>query len=113
MYGSGSTATVYEVSTTTFSFDNEALGGGSIASFTPAVKFDLDTDSAEAATSVGGSDGRASFTTDSEFRAFTVQFEGNRTSLWRSGRSDDWAFQAFARSNAYQTFLDQNAMQSL
>lgn len=113
MYGSGSTATVYEVSTTTFSFDNGAVGGGAIASFTPAVKFDLDTDSAKAATSVGGSDGRASFTTNSEFRAFTVQLEGNRTTLWRSGRSYDWAFRAFAQSNAYQLFFELNAMQSL
>ena len=115
------------------------IRGGSIAGFTPTVKFDLNNNSYQAASSVGGLDGRTSFSTYSESRDFTVQFEGANS--WRggsltmqtgngtfyggpdttewlvggigSGVSYDWAFRAFAQANSYQMFFDLNAMQSL
>jgi hypothetical protein len=116
-----------------------AISGGSITGFTPTVRFDLDGDSYKAATSVGGADGRTSFTSWSESKDFTVQFEGANS--WRggtlteqvgngtsnggpnnqqalvggigSGVSYDWAFRAFAQSSSYQMFFDLDAMQSL
>ncbi|MCA3004097.1 MAG: hypothetical protein LW650_01345 [Planctomycetaceae bacterium] len=115
------------------------VSGSSLAGFVPTVRFDLDGDSYQAATSVGGSDGRTNFSNWSEFRDFTVQFEGSAG--WRggtltmqagngtsyggtnnqqqivggigSGVSYDWAFRAFAQSESYQMFFDINAMQSL
>lgn len=39
------------------------------------IKFDLDGDSFAAASSVGGSDGKTSFSTYSEYKDFTVQFQ--------------------------------------
>lgn len=115
------------------------VSGGSISGFTPTVRFDLGNDSYQAASSVGGSDGRTSFSTYSQFRDFTAQFEG--ASNWRggtltmqtgngsfyggpnttqslvggigSGVSYDWAFRAFAQSDSYQMFFDLDAMQSL
>ncbi len=115
------------------------VSGGSISGFTPTVRFDLDGDSFQAATSVGGADGRTSFTSWSESGDYTVQFEGANS--WRggtltmqagngtsnggpnnqqqivggigSGVSYDWAFRAFAQSDSYQMFLDLTAMQAL
>lgn len=117
------------------------VSGGSITGFTPTVRFDLDSDSYKAATSVGGADGRTSFTSWSEAKDFTTQFEGANS--WRggtlteqvgngtsnggsnnqqqlvggigSGVSYDWAFRAFAQasSSSYQMFFDLDAMQSL
>jgi hypothetical protein len=115
------------------------VSGGSITNFTPTVRFDLDTDSYQAASSVGGVDGRTSFTSWSESRDFTVQFEGANS--WRggtltmqvgngtsnggpnnqqalvggigSGVSYDWAFRAFAQAASYQMLFDLTAMNSL
>lgn len=115
------------------------VSGGSISGFTPTVRFDLDGDSFQAATSVGGADGRTSFTSWSESGDYTVQFEGANS--WRggtltmqagngtsnggpnnqqqivggigSGVSYDWAFRAFAQSDSYQMFFDLTAMQAL
>ena len=115
------------------------VSGSSVAGFTPTVRFDLDGDSYLAATSVGGVDGRTSFSTYSEFRDFTVQFEGANS--WRggtlsmqtgagtfyggpnntqqivggigSGVSYDWPFRAFAQTDSYQMFFDMNAMQAI
>lgn len=180
VYGSGSTTAEYEVYTTVFTFNNDAvtggavgggptggvtgfgtgafstgafangnsilgvgvrvISGGSITGFTPTIRFDLDNDSYLAdAPAVGSGNGRTSFTSWSEFRDFTVQFEGANS--WRggtltmqagngtsnggpnnqqqivggigSGVSYDWAFRAFAQSNSYQMFFDLNAMSSL
>ena len=133
-------------STGAFANGNTILGiglrvvsGGSITGFTPTVRFDLDHDSFLAATSVGGADGRTSFTSWSESGDFTAQFEGANS--WRggtlteqvgngtsnggtnnqqqivggigSGVSYDWAFRAFAQSGSYQMFFDLNAMDTL
>lgn len=112
---------------------------GSTITFTPTVRFDLDNDSYQAASSVGGVDGRTSSTTYSEFRDFTAQFEGANS--WRgstinqqtgngtfyggpssfatipggigSGVSYDYPFRAFAQSDSYQMFFDLNALQSI
>jgi hypothetical protein len=179
VYGSGSTTNVYEVYSTEFTFNSDAVSGGpvgggptggitgfgtgafstgafasgnqilgvgvrvvsggSISGFTPTVRFDLDGDSFQAATSVGGADGRTSFTSWSESGDYTVQFEGANS--WRggtltmqagngtsnggpnnqqqivggigSGVSYDWAFRAFAQSDSYQMFFDLTAMQAL
>jgi MYXO-CTERM domain-containing protein len=114
--------------------------GGSITGFTPTVRFDLDADSYKPASSVGGADGRTSFTSWSETGDFTAQFEGANS--WRggtlteqvgtgipgggppnnqqqivggigSGVSYDWAFRAFAQSGSYQMFFDLDAMDTL
>ena len=133
-------------STGAFANGNTILGlgvrvvsGGSISTFTPTVRFDRDSDSYQAASSVGGGDGRTSFTSWSETGDFTAQFEGANS--WRggtltmqvgngtsnggpnnqqqlvggigSGVSYDWAFRAFAQTSAYQMFFDLNAMQTL
>lgn len=115
------------------------VSGGSIAGFTPTVRFDRDGDSYKAASSVGGADGRTSFTSWSESGDFTVQFEG--ANGWRgstltmqagngtsnggpnnqqqlvggigSGLSYDFAFRSFAQAASYQMFFDLTAMQSL
>jgi hypothetical protein len=115
------------------------VSGGSITGMTPTVRFDRDSDSYQAASSVGGADGRTSFTSWSESKDFTTQFEGANS--WRggtlteqvgngtsnggpnnqqaivggigSGVSYDWAFRAFAQSASYQMFFDLDAMQSL
>ena len=105
---------------------------------TPTVRFDLDSDSYLAASSVGGSDGRTSSSTYSEFEDFTVQFNSSTwagstlnaqagagtfyggpnnfqtiTSGAGSGVSSDWAFRAFGLSNSYQMLFDVDAMQTL
>jgi hypothetical protein len=132
-------------STGAFANGNTILGigvdtnGGSVGSFTPTVRFDLDADSYQAASSVGGGDGRVSFTSWSEMGDFTAQFEG--ANAWRggtlteqvgngtsnggpnnqqalvggigSGVSYDWAFRAFAQADSYQMFFDLTAMQAL
>jgi hypothetical protein len=136
-------------STGSFTNGNSILGigvrvvsGGSITGFTPTVRFDRDADSYLAATSIGGADGRTSFTSWSETGDFTAQFEGANS--WRggtlteqvgngtsnggpnnqqqlvggigSGVSYDWAFRAFAQEGAnqsYQMFFDLTAMQLL
>jgi hypothetical protein len=133
-------------STGAFANGNKILGigvrvvsGTGITGFTPTVKFDLDADSYQAASSVGGVDGRTSFSTYSETRDFTVQFEGANS--WRggslsmqagnglfyggpdntqiipggigSGVSYDWAFRAFAQASSYQMLFDLTAMNSL
>jgi hypothetical protein len=114
------------------------VSGGTLP-LTPTVRFDLDSDSFKAATSVGGADGRTSFTSWSESKDFTTQFEGANS--WRggtlteqvgngtsnggpdnqqqivggigSGVSYDFAFRAFAQAGSYQMFFDLDAMQSL
>ena len=113
--------------------------GSALSGFVPTVRFDLDNDSYRAATSVGGADGRTTFTQWSEFRDFTVQFEGAQG--WRgstltmqagngtsnggpndqqwivggigSGVSYDFPFRAFAQADSYQMFLDANAMNAI
>jgi hypothetical protein len=115
------------------------ISGGSIAGFTPTVRFDLDSDSYKAATTVPGADGNVSFTSWSENKDFTVQFEG--ANGWRggtlteqvgngtsyggpynaqqivggigSGVSYDWPFRAFAQADSYQMLFDLDAMQKL
>jgi hypothetical protein len=52
------------------------ISGSAVSGFLPTVRFDLDNDGYRAATSVGGADGRTSFTQWSEFRDFAWQFEG-------------------------------------
>lgn len=117
------------------------VSGGSITGFSPTVRFDLDADSYQAATSVGGSDGRTSSGTYSEYKDFTVQFNGSNwagstlnaqagagsfyggpsnfktiASGYGSGTSEDWAFRAFAQTagaGSYQMFFDLTAMQAL
>jgi len=112
--------------------------GGTVGG-TRTVRFDLDADSYKAASSVGGNDGRTSFTSWSEGGDFTVQFEGANN--WRggtltmqvgngtsnggpnnqqalvggigSGVSYDWAFRAFAQTDSYQMFFDLDAMYML
>jgi hypothetical protein len=115
------------------------ISGGAITNFTPTVRFDLDADSYQAASSVGGADGRTGFTSWSETGDFTAQFEGANS--WRggsitmqagsgtsnggpnnqqalpggigSGVSYDFAFRAFAQATTYQMFFDLDAMESL
>jgi hypothetical protein len=115
------------------------ISGGSIAGFTPTVRFDLDSDSYKPATTVPGADGNVNFTSWSENKDFTVQFEG--ANGWRggtlteqvgngtsyggpynaqqivggigSGVSYDWPFRAFAQANSYQMLFDLDAMQKL
>ncbi len=115
------------------------VSGTAIPTNTPTVRFDLDADSYQAASSVGGNDGRTSFTSWSETGDFTAQFEG--ANAWRggtlteqvgngtsnggpnnqqqivggvgSGVSYDWAFRAFATAGAYQMFFDLDAMETL
>lgn len=116
------------------------VSGGSTTGFTPTVRFDLDADSYLAASSVGGADGRTSFTSWSEGGDFTAQFEG--ANAWRggtltmqagngtsnggpnnqqpivggigSGVSYDWAFRAFAQGGtSYQMFFDLSSMPGL
>ncbi|MCX7211710.1 MAG: PEP-CTERM sorting domain-containing protein [Burkholderiales bacterium] len=115
------------------------ISGGSIAGFTPTVRFDLDSDSYKPATTVPGADGNVSFTSWSENKDFTVQFEG--ANGWRggtlteqvgkgtsyggpynaqqivggigSGVSYDWPFRAFAQADSYQMLFDLDAMQKL
>ncbi len=183
VYGSGTTTDVYEVFTTVFAFNNNAVsglpaptGGGptggatgfgtgsfsagafangnqiagigvrrisgaAVSGFVPTVRFDLDNDSYQAATTVGGTNGRTAFSEWSEFRDFTVQFEGGNG--WRggtitmqagngtsyggptsnnpqwivggigSGVSYDFPFRAFAQSDSYQMFFDLNAIKSI
>jgi hypothetical protein len=115
------------------------ISGGSITGMTPTVRFDLDADSYQAASSVGGGDGRTSTTDYSEFRDFTAQFQGNLswtgstinqqtgdgtfyggTSNFQtipggfgSGVSYDFPFRAFAQTGSYQMFFDLNALQSI
>jgi hypothetical protein len=132
-------------STGAFANGNTILGvgvrrvSGATLPLTATVKFDLDNDSYQAASSVGGADGRVSFTDWSETRDFTVQFEG--ANGWRggtltmqagngtsnggtsnaqwvvggigSGVSYDWPFRAFGQSDSYQMFFDLNAMQAI
>jgi hypothetical protein len=133
-------------STGAFANDNTILGigvrvvsGGSITGSTPTVRFDLDADSYQAASSVGGADGRTSSSSWSETGDFTAQFEGANS--WRgstlngqagngtsymgtsnfqtipggfgSGVSYDFAFRAFALSDSYQMFFDLDAMYTL
>lgn len=133
-------------STGAFANGNRILGvgvrvvsGGSISGFTPTVRFDLDSDSYQAASFVGGADGRTSSSTYSEFKDFTVQFQdalswagstinaqaGNGTFYGGpnnfqtipggigSGVSYDWPFRAFAQSASYQMFFDVDAMSAL
>jgi hypothetical protein len=96
----------------------------------------LDSDSYLAASSVGGSDGRTSSSTYSEFEDFTVQFApsqawagstlnaqaGNGTfyggpntfqTIAGSPVGYDFAFRAFAQSDSYQMLFDVDAMQTL
>ena len=115
------------------------ISGGSLAGFTPTVRFDLDSDSYKPATTVPGADGNVSFTSWSENKDFTVQFEG--ANGWRggtlteqvgngtsyggpynaqqivggigSGVSYDWPFRAFAQADSYQMLFDLDAMQKL
>ena len=117
------------------------VSGGSVAGFKPTLRFDLDSDSYCPASSVGGTDGRTSFSTYSERGDFTVQFEGANS--WRgsvisvqsdqgtfyggvndtvqlpggigSGTSYDFAFRAFAQTgaNTYQMFMDISAIPRL
>ena len=117
------------------------ISGAAVSSSYPTVRFDLDNDSYRAATTVGGTDGRTGFSAWSEFRDFTVQFEGiagwrggtitmqagNGTSYggptssnpqWvvggiGSGVSYDFPFRAFAQSDSYQMFFDLNAIKSI
>jgi hypothetical protein len=132
-------------STGAFANGNQILGvgvrriSGSSINVTTTLMFDLDSDSYQAASTVGGSDGRTSFSSWSESRDFTVQFEGANS--WRggtltqqagngtnnggpdspqqlvggfgSGVSYDWAFRAFAQSDSYQMFFDLTAMDAL
>jgi hypothetical protein len=132
-------------STGAFANGNTILGvgvrrvSGATLPLTATVKFDLDNDSYQAASSVGGVDGRVSFTEWSETRDFTVQFEG--ASGWRggtltmqagngtsyggpydaqgvvggigSGVSYDWPFRAFGQSDSYQMFFDLDAMRAI
>ncbi len=181
VYGSGSETAVYEVYTTSFSFNNDSadftggavgggltggatgfgtggfsrgafangnrilgigvrvVSGGSISVFTPTVRFDLDSDSYQPASTVPGGDGQTSSGTYSEFKDFTVQFASSLT--WAgttlngqagngtfygglstfqtipggigSGVSYDWAFRAFAQADSYQMLFDLDAMQAL
>lgn len=113
--------------------------GVSVSGFNPTARFDLDSDSYQAASSVGGADGRTSSGTWSETKDFTVQFAS--TLAWAgntlngqagtgtayggpsnfktipggigSGVSYDWAFRAFAQGDSYQMFFDLTAMQAL
>lgn len=124
---------------TIFGIGVDRVSGAVLTGFTPTVRFDLDSDSFKAATSVGGGDGRTSFTFWSETGDFTTQFEGANS--WRgstltmqvgtgtsnggpnnqqmlvggfgSGVSYDFAFRAFAQNNSYQMLFDLTAMQSL
>ena len=121
------------------------VSGGSVAGFKPTLRFDLDNDSYCPASKVGGTDGRTSFGSFSERGDFTVQFEGasswrgstisvqagsrtgqgatytgtNDTVLLPggigSGTSYDFAFRAFARTdaNTYQMFMDMSAIPRL
>ncbi len=68
-------------STGAFANGNRILGigvrrisGAALSSSVQTIRFDLDGDSYRAATTVGGTDGRASFSQHSEYRDFTVQF---------------------------------------
>jgi hypothetical protein len=111
------------------------------SSFTTTVKFDLDGDSYRAASSVGGGDGRASFSSFSEFKDFTVQFSqaqswaatginlqannpgpfnngllggtNNQQTIASSAVSGDYPFRAFGLTDSFQTFFDLDAMTTL
>ncbi len=134
-------------STGAFANGNTILGigvdtnGGSVSGFAPTVRFDLDADSYQAASSVGGVDGRTSSGPWSEYKDFTAQFASLTNQPWvgstlngqagtgtsyggptnfqtipggiGSGVSYDYAFRAFAQGDSYQMFFDLTAMQTL
>lgn len=115
------------------------VSGGSLSGFVPTVRFDIDADSYRAASTVGGADGRTSFTSWSEYRDFTVQFTSS--SNWQgylltmqtgsgtsnggpnslqiitngvgTGVSGDWAFRMFGQASSYQMFFDVGSMAAL
>ena len=117
----------------------QGLQGSNVSGFTPTVKFDLGNNSYFAASTVGGNDGRTSFSLNSDSGDFTaqfqaVQFEGSQ--IYRpsnitlrgyngnvytlpggigSGASYDFAFRAIplTSSNSYQMFFDLDVMQRL
>lgn len=136
-------------STGAFANGNTILGigvrriSGSDPLTVPTVRFDLNANSYQPATSVGGGDGRTSFTSWSQTGDFTVQFNnsnwrgevltlqaGNGTSNGgpnnqqqivggSSGVNYDWPFRAFAQpitatyAGSYQMFFDLNAIKTL
>ena len=118
------------------------ISGSAVSGFLPTVRFDLDNDGYRAATSVGGADGRTSFTQWSEFRDFAWHSRGSSrapkgggaarlpcrltarateahtisSGLWGAsdpGVSYDFPFRAFAQVDSYQMFLDANAMNAI
>ncbi len=109
------------------------ISGGNIGTYVPTVKFDLAGDSYRPATTVGGTDGRTSFSAFSHTGDFTVQFNGSGN--WRGSaltlqadnglfaggtnvtrqlvHNGDVAYRAFAATSSYQMFFDIDAMQAL
>ncbi|MFO0036168.1 MAG: PEP-CTERM sorting domain-containing protein, partial [Planctomycetota bacterium] len=102
------------------------------------VKFDLDSDSYQPASTVGGTDGRTSYTDFSEFKDYTIQFwthsdwrgqtvnvqAGNGTfyggtsntqTIPGANTSYDYPFRAFrsAAGGSWQLFVDVTAMQAI
>lgn len=135
-------------STGAFANGNRILGigvrrisGAALSTSVQTIRFDLDGDSYRAATTVGGTDGRASFSQNSEYRDFTVQFgagtswagtsinvqandpgpfnngllggTNNQQTISFNGVSSDWPFRAFGLTDSYQSFFDLDAMHAL
>jgi hypothetical protein len=126
---------------------NRILGVGvrrdtALPAMIPTVKFDLNSNSFAAASTVGGSDGKSSFGTYSQNKDFTAQFQsadqGGGNGAWNGytfntqagegsfyggpstvqtinvgNLSGDWAFRAFAQTNSYQMFFDIDAMDDI
>ncbi|MDW7653994.1 MAG: hypothetical protein SCG74_01335, partial [Nitrospiraceae bacterium] len=113
----------------------QGLPGSNVSGFWPTVKFALGDNTYSPATSVPGTDGRVSFSLDSQPGDFTVQFalfggspiyrpssitlRGNDGNVYTlpggigSGASYDFAFRAIplTSSNSYQMFFDLTKMQ--
>jgi len=135
-------------STGAFANGNRILGigvrrisGAALSISVQTIRFDLDGDSYRAASTVGGGDGRSSFSQNSEYRDFTVQFgaesswagsnitvqandpgpfnngllggTNNQQTIRSEEVSSDFPFRAFGLTDSYQSFFDLDAMYDL
>ena len=136
-------------STGAFTTGNRILGigvrrisGATLSSSVQTIRFDLAGASSYApASTVGGTDGRASFSGGSAYKDFTVQFssanswaganinvQANNPGPYNNGAfggtnntqtisyasvSSDWPYRVFALTDSYQAFFDLDAMTTL
>ncbi|MFN9369735.1 MAG: hypothetical protein ACK6CT_13385 [Planctomycetia bacterium] len=96
-------AGAFQAGNTILGIGVRATGTGSITSFKPTLRFDLDNDSYAPASATGGTVGRTSFSSFSEQGDFTVQFEG--ASSWRGSTI---SVQAGSRTGQAATYTGTN-----